>query len=153
VEACKDLILRLALHIEAEHILRLDGFKILATLFEFEAVIREELFEIRIGGGYIGVHFQAICPALLGKGFAPVQQVVEGVLIVQIADGTTAGVHQTLAKGRHFADEHAHSALDFAILPAGKKAFPLPHRLLLAPEIALGKVALGMGLEEAFKLL
>ena len=139
-----------AVQIEAEYVFRLDGLKILSRVAGAEAEVRQQFGKFRVAGGHVRVDLDDIGLFLLRKSPGRRHQLAEGGAVVQIADGATAGVHHLFAHHGHFPDQKGDTALDFSRLVAADDGLPLPGRLLLCPEDALGKMALGVALDKGF---
>ena len=90
-----------------------------------------------IGGGNVGVDLDDVGFIFLCKRLRPVQQLREGLVVVQIADRAAAAVHEAPADAGDLAGHEGQRTLELPIRSADGNGVPLPHRLLLAPEIAL----------------
>ena len=150
VEARHDLLLGLALHVEAEDVPGLDGLEVLAALLVFKAEALEHVGEGGVGRGDVGVNFDNVGMILLGQRLGAGQQLGEGLPVVEIAHGAAAAVHQRAPHKGHLADHHRQGTLDFPVSSPDGDGLPDPHGLLLAPEVALGEIPLGMGLDKGF---
>ena len=148
VEPRHDLVLGLPLDVQAEDVARLDGLEVFAALLAPEAEAAEHLGKGRVGRGHVRVDLDDVSLFLLRESLRALQQLGKRLPVVQIADRRAAAVHQRPPNAGHLPRHQRHRPFDFAIFTAHGDGVPVPHGLLLAPEPALGKVALRMRLDK-----
>lgn len=153
MEPRKQLVVGLPLHVQPEHIPRLNRFKALAALLAPEAQRVHEIGKRRVGGGNIRVDLDDVGLVVLCQRTGGVNQLTQRLMVVRIADRPAAAVEHRIGQLRHTADQHRHGALDLPIVAAAYDRPPDPHRLLLRPGIALRKMPLWVALIKIFKFL
>ena len=79
MEGGHELVLGLALDIQAEDVAGLDGLKILAALLAPEAERAHHFRERRVGGGDVGVDLDDVGLLLLGEGLRTLEQLCKGL--------------------------------------------------------------------------
>ena len=87
---------------------------------------------------------------LLCQHASALDELLHGCAVMRIANRTAAAVHESSADTGDLARHDGKASADSAVFAAHGDGVPLPHGLLLAPEIALGEVSLGVGLDKGF---
>ena len=126
----------------------LDALEILALLHAFEAQLLQLAAEGGVGDGNVGVHLDDVAVILLGQGLGTLHQLSQSLGVLQIAHGTPADVEHGHGEHGHLADQHADGALDAAVVTTDSHGLKAPCGFLLAPQMALAEMALGMGLDK-----
>ena len=153
MEGGQQLVVRLALQVQAEDIARLDGFKCRAGMPAAEASILHHLGKDGVVRGDVRVHFDHVAVILPGKCPQRCDQLLKRRRIVHIAHRAAAAVHHPVRQARDLANQRRDGALDLPVLPPAGDGPPEPHRLLLGPVRALGKIPLGVALVKGLKFL
>ena len=150
VEIRKKLLFRLSFDVQAEDVARLDCLEVFAALFGAEAEALEHGRKGGVARRNVGVDLDDVGFVFLCQRLRAVQKLRKCLAVVKVAHRTAAAIHESSANTGDLARHDGKASADSAVFAAHGDGVPLPHGLLLAPEIALGEVSLGVGLDKGF---